>query len=817
MPTHFRQALLALCILSVMQASFANETEHLQELESIDIKVTSEDTAPAHVEKKTAEKIQQEMIRDTRDLVRYSPDVGLADNGRHLKGFAMRGVDGNRVGISIDGISVPDFEENSLYKRYGNFNNSRLSVDSEFVRTIESVKGSDSFDSGSGALGGIVKYKTLNAEDLVTNGNFGGLARVGYASKNNEWVKTVGFGYTGEKFDAILMYSQRDGHEMESAGGNITPQPKLSYDSPEKVIERSIIGPSRIEPDPSTHKNKSYLAKVNWKINPHHSLGLGVSGQDNERTTNEYSYESPLAVSLSRQNEDVQKLLNTNLFYQWNIDNDYISSAKIDLDYQKTENGTINNKGRYKPTAPSSFIYTTEYDKLENIDFRNSKTEHKQISLTLQGQPINFGGSHNLSSKIFASKRDFKNINHDVDIMNNKSYLYTIQRPTSTKSIGFSLQDDIRWNDTLSSMIGIRYDQTQVSPKAFEENIPCSYGCYRAELENPSQKVKFSNTSWKLGLEKKFNDNWLVGYNIGTGFRVPTASELYFQFSSGAGAWKANPNLKSEKSLNHNLYIRGDGRLGSLDLSTYYSQYKDFLYEQETIGKFYDELCQPPYVGYLCETTVSRPSQQMVNIDKAKIYGAELKTRLDLAQITPLPEGLSTSLALGYSQGKLSIDDDLFSIQPFKMVYGLDYEAPSGKWGLFSRATYHAGKKADDAMYTEKGIRFERTCAEEYPGWGCVRYNPRKEIETSQHQAWRWLNKSYTTIDLFGYYRPTDHITLRAGVFNLTDKKYHTWDTLRGINIRGTTDKVDHNHNNQGLERFYAPGRNYSASIEFKF
>ena len=52
----------------------------------------------------------------------------------------MRGVEGNRVGVSIDGVSLPDSEENSLYARYGNFNNSRMSIDTELVRGIDVEK-----------------------------------------------------------------------------------------------------------------------------------------------------------------------------------------------------------------------------------------------------------------------------------------------------------------------------------------------------------------------------------------------------------------------------------------------------------------------------------------------------------------------------------------------------------------------------------------------------------------------------------------------------------------------------------------------------
>ena len=94
------------------------------------------------------------MIRDTRDLVRYTTDVGFNDIGIFLKGFSIRGVENNRVGISIDGVNLPDSEENSLYARYGNFNSSRLSIDSELVREIDIVRGSDSFNQGSGYLGG---------------------------------------------------------------------------------------------------------------------------------------------------------------------------------------------------------------------------------------------------------------------------------------------------------------------------------------------------------------------------------------------------------------------------------------------------------------------------------------------------------------------------------------------------------------------------------------------------------------------------------------------------------------------------------------
>ena len=208
--------ILPIATVSISLSSFAEE-----QLETINVEgeLSAERQTQSAVEHKTASTLQKELVRDTRDLVRYTTDVGISDNGRFLKGFSIRGVEGNRVGISVDGVNLPDSEENSLYARYGNFNNSRLFVDSELVREIDIVRGADAFNSGSGALGGTVSYRTLDAADIVKQGQkFGGLIRGGYASKNSEWVRTAAVGYVGEKFDAIVAYSQRTGHQMKSRG-----------------------------------------------------------------------------------------------------------------------------------------------------------------------------------------------------------------------------------------------------------------------------------------------------------------------------------------------------------------------------------------------------------------------------------------------------------------------------------------------------------------------------------------------------------------------------------------------------------------------
>ena len=766
---------LLLITAGMSVTSYALAEEQLSEIKITD-EISSEHKTQSNVIRTNAKTIQQEMIRDTRDLVRYTTDVGISDNGRFLKGFSIRGVEGNRVGISVDGVNLPDSEENSLYSRYGNFNPSRLSIDSELVRDIDIVRGSDALNSGSGALGGSVNYHTLDAQDIVkSNNKFGALLRGGYASKNSEWVRTLGLGYVGDKVDAVLMYSQRTGHEIKSRG-----------EGPEFNYTRSQ------HPDPATHRFHSYLAKVGYQITPHHKVGVGLNGQKGSRYVDERSYTS--YGSAWREADDQNKRINVNAYYLYTPESNYLAFSKLDFDYQKTDLAAVNYKGQRD--------WLTNEKQLSEVYDRRMKTVFKRISAELESMPFNLGGEHVFSFRTYASEREFKNINHDTNEFGLDDW-YTIQRPVKTRIYGASLKDQITWNPrfesgwrpTFSANVGTRYDYAKLSPKAL--NAACSKACL-AEGE-PAQS-SFSNWSGFLGLDAQTTDTWKFGYQLSTGYRIPTATELYFSFTNAYGTWKSNPGLKSERSINHTVFAKAQNEKGIFDVSLYQTRYRDFLFEQESIIE------QTQY-----GRTYQTPVQQMVNVDNARVHGVEVKGSLNLDTIFPIPQGFKLHAALGYSKGKLSNSTSLLSIQPIKAVLGLDYEDPNGKWGIFSRLTYLGSKKAKDAKTLE--IK-DRCVAWEYDDWTGEDQCSKKELYQSV-ENYKYLNKSTYLVDLFGFYKIKEAIILRAGVYNLFDKKYHTWDALRGINAHSTTNNID--RNGVGLERFYAPGRNFSASVAIRF
>lgn len=777
--------------LLLITAGMSVTSYALAEDQLSEIKVTDEISSPRKTQSavihKNEKTIQKEMIRDTRDLVRYTTDVGISDNGRKLKGFSIRGVEGNRVGISIDGINLPDSEENSLYARYGNFNDSRLSIDSELVREIDIVRGADSFNQGSGHLGGGVNYRTLEAGDfLLPNKNYGVLLRNGYASKNREWFHTVGFGYIGDKVDLTLLYSYRNGHEMKSAGGGSL-----------------LKGRDRQIPDPAKHWNNSYLAKIGYQLNDENRVNFSISSQKISRYTDELSYE--IGGLTYRETDDYQKIDTINTNYQYTPNSGPIALIRSDIDYQKTKLGSINYKGDYVSDK------SIDKESVKKIDNRQTPATYKRFSLRIDSQPINLLGDHRFSLQTYMSKRHFENVNDDLDVDSNKYSIYTIQNPVNTKQYGISLLDNVTFNDTYSANLGIRYDHTTMVP--LDYNVP-----YKAPTKSVPKKpetAKFNNLSGVIGLNAQINENWKLNYLVSSGYRLPSASEMFFTFESNYGNWAANPNLKAERSLSQSLTLQGKGEVGELDFTIHHTRYHNFLFEQETLKSFenpyYDEDQCEWGINDACKYLLT-PYQQMVNLDNAKISGLEFKGTLNLhAVVNSIPNGFSLFGAIGYSKGKLSNKESLLSIQPIKTILGLDYESPDKYWGIFTRFTYSGSKKGKDAQIGEIVRPSSRTwvCAE----LGC---EATEEENHRQVNTYRWLNGSSFTTDIFGYYKPLENVTLRAGVYNLFNRKYHTWDSLRGINRRSTTNGLNWD-TGYGLERFYQPGRNFAASIEIRF
>ena len=114
-----------------------------------------------------------------KDVMRDIPGVYVGGtNGMNQKIY-MRGVSDRGLNITIDGA-----------KQNGNtfHHNADLLIDPDLIKAVDVEVGSRSVVNGSGALGGSVAFKTVDAKDLLDDGEIiGAKIKTGYASNNDEF------------------------------------------------------------------------------------------------------------------------------------------------------------------------------------------------------------------------------------------------------------------------------------------------------------------------------------------------------------------------------------------------------------------------------------------------------------------------------------------------------------------------------------------------------------------------------------------------------------------------------------------------------
>lgn len=251
--------MLLLCFISA-------NTKEIYELDEIEITgggIGNSQKIGVHT--KTAKDLEKAQISDSRDLVRHETGINVVESGRFgVSGYAIRGVDENRVAIQVDGLhqaetlSSQGFKD--VFEGYGNYNNTRNGVEMEHIGSIRIAKGADSIKSGSGALGGSVIFETKDARDYLTDKNFYFGIKQGYSSKDEQIFASATLAFRYKYFDLLFINTARIGKEIKNYG----------YDS----YDDSIWGKTRQKADPYSISRDSNLIKFSFQPSDEHRFSV---------------------------------------------------------------------------------------------------------------------------------------------------------------------------------------------------------------------------------------------------------------------------------------------------------------------------------------------------------------------------------------------------------------------------------------------------------------------------------------------------------------------------------------------------------------
>ncbi|MFZ6846224.1 TonB-dependent hemoglobin/transferrin/lactoferrin family receptor [Undibacterium sp. RuTC16W] len=660
------------------------------------------------------------------DIVRYAPLISVPSaasgsgnvwDGAGNTGYNIRGIEGNRVSLDVDGIAIPDAAPKPDGTTLNSFGTGREYFDPETFREVRIGAGTSDSGSASADLGGGVTFITKSPTDYLSDGHDSYLEyKLGDTSANRSYANTLTGAQRMGDLQALAVIVHRKGHENESKG-----------DAP-------------VNPDDWT--SDAVLAKFLWTLSASQKLDLTIDAYD-RNDQRAYNNKQGASYPDGAQQDSTTKrtrvslahyLSSTNGFFAPFFDSlttqIYVQDAKVeDLTnaryitggkpyIRNISTGYYNNSIGIVTNASKQLgdVYTLTY----GISADQTKTRRPW----LEDRTVIATGAHQITMK-----------NRMVDMDTNKLSAY--------------LRDDISFDlmghkATLTP--GLRAEVRQLKPKNLANYL---IAVPTASKEIQQESESYFTPSVSLAVELTQGMEGYVQYNRGT--RLPSAAErtgTYDSFSyTGTGngyAVLGNPDLQKETSNAFELGLKGSPTKGvSLRSALFYTQYKNFI-------EYAVQPADP--VNY---PTISFGLYRPENLGKVRTWGAEVTSHAELGAWSPVMQGYYLDLAIGASRGTAENTftgqkGELTSIAPYKASTGLGYDDASQLFGVVLNLSYARSKQASNDVIT--GI-------------------------TSA----RFAVPAYAVIDVSGYWHIRKNIKLNVGICNLGDRKYWDYASSRSL------------------------------------
>ncbi|MGJ8657995.1 MAG: TonB-dependent hemoglobin/transferrin/lactoferrin family receptor [Akkermansiaceae bacterium] len=596
---------------------------------------------------------------DFGDLVKYDPTVtapfnygsadgsfGYAQTG--YTGYNIRGVEGNRVSMLLDGIRQPEQYISTTFAQDegSSGGGGRDYYDPAIFASTEILKGSASSLYGSDALAGVVSFKTPTPQDFFTHDddNFGGLLRTQQFSSNSSAATQAFAAFRKDKFAIMLGLAYREGKESENNGN--TP------------------------PNPLESNSLNLLSKFQWNIDDGNKVELTLEHFNRDRTVNALSanqFQNIFDKAIINWENQARARFSLNWDHTpTDYNTRFYDSVESNLYYQASQNSSINKSEALTGRIRDQII---EFD--TNILGYSSKflkeTQHQQITYGIEAS------SSRSENRFYREDTGLPPYPNRIsfapsDTIRAASYIQSEFRPTSASPWSF--------------ILGLRLDYYNVQPELSSDYLEritrLSEG---ATAYNPAEELNNLTIAPRFDVKYDLTADSRIYAKYSRGVRNPTAEEISMIFdhpsvdgSSTGSLTLPNPDLKEESSNAYEIgykYLTDDIKFQA---SSFYTKYSNFIENATPTG-------QQSTDGQDILTTVNRGS--------ATIYGYELSGSVNLARFHDHLDCFEIGLSTGKTWG-INNDDNTWinSIEPWKSVAWLGYTSMNEKFSSRLSATY---------------------------------------------------------------------------------------------------------------------------------
>jgi hemoglobin/transferrin/lactoferrin receptor protein len=606
---------------------------------------------PATVSVITSADIEESLAGDIKDLIRYEPGVSVRSSPARFgaaqgttgrdgnSGFNIRGLEGNRVLMQVDGIRVPDgfiFGAQSVGRGdYG---------DLDLLKSVEILRGPASALYGSDGVAGAVSFTTKDPSDVLKAGKgWAFQAKGAYASADDSWAKgLVAAGRQG-RLSGLLAYSRRDGHEQETQGYADTANTDRTTANPQDITSNDLLG------------------KLVFDLGDKNRFRLTVEHFDRDVDTNVLSgvAKPPLAATsvlgLKAHDETRRDKIAVDQFYEQ--DGGVFQKATWNLYYQNSETSQFSAEDR-NISADRTRLNTFD-NKVWGAGF--------ELDSSLQTGSV----THVFTYGADISKTRQEGVRTGTQPPAGETYPTRAFPNTDYTLGGAFVQDEMGFlGGRLKIYPAVRFDAYDLKPHADASLPPFT----------PSRQSE-SRVSPKVGAVFKLNDQVGLFLNYAEGFKAPAPSQVNNAFVNLVQNYRSipNPNLKPETSetIEGGVRFKGDtfgGGKWSANVTAFSGKYANFIDQVQIAGSF-----TPTDPGVF----------QVVNVGQVKISGAEFQGRVQMEN------GFGGQIAASYAHGTSrtgAVSAPLDSIDPIKVTAGVIYRDPGGQFGGQIAATHSDGK-----------------------------------------------------------------------------------------------------------------------------
>ena len=641
--------------------------------------------------------LNQASAQNLDDIVMYEFGVSVpSDNNRRgHAGINIRGIDGNRILMMVDGVRIPE-------SYAGGGSNGAISgrdmVESDTLKQVDIVKGPYSALYGSDALGGVVNMVTLSPSDFVDAGKRGyfGLKH-SYRGRDRSHGVTATVAGFHENAEGLLMLTRRQGHETENMGSDTSYSTARTATNPQKnnaynILAKGSIGNERHRLE--TLYEQYYHANDTVLANGLGSQSRGpVTIATSESNARDRIRRQRIEAGYRYTGEGRLKEANLTAYQQkLRTEDDAVDASITRMGTRQLGNSTRYSDYGFNQTIRGlngrsvwEFDGAVKQTVVAGAEYKHTETARPRDSLTVD----NLTGA---VSKVYAGST-----------YPNKTF-----PDSKRKTFSVYAQDSLTFGNGIVLTPALRYEKDKLNTSTDQAYLNA----------NPSgTATRFSDSAFtpSLRLSVPMGEQFTSFATYSQGFRTPPFDSATMAFANTTYGYAVipNANLKSERSNSFELGMKFKNERTRAQVTAFYNRYRNFI-DRTEVGTA--SIGGRPIIQY-----------QYQNLDHVKTYGAEASAAYKF-----LP-GWQVSGSIAWMRGKQQDGTPLDSAYPLNGVLGVDYAQE--KWGVDTKL-----------RWSKKHSRVSSDSVFQAPGYGVwdvgAWYKPSKNVEIGAN-IYNLGNKKY--------------------------------------------------------------------------